>query len=117
MHCGTTFTGSENFLLGVCPQNVKFLERIFYFRTFYTADAANDVANEIYYRWVWCIIYPFYPYTISKKLQSLVAAFSKLDRWFKKKRGESFLKPEAKFVLGINKLFDVFAKTLHSVDI
>ena len=49
LHSGTTFTGCENFLPGVLPTKRQVLERIFYFRT---ADAANDVANEIYYRWV-----------------------------------------------------------------
>jgi len=59
---------------------------------------ANDVANEIYNRWLWCNVDPLHRLTISNKVQSLVAAFSKLDRWPKKKRGNSFLEKEAEFL-------------------
>jgi len=43
-----------------------------------------------------------------KKVQSLVVAFSKLDRWPKKKRGSSFLEREAEFLSDVDELFDVF---------
>jgi len=41
-------------------------------------------------------------------VQSLVAAFSKLDRWPKTKRGSSFLENEAEFLSDVDELFDVF---------
>ena len=41
-------------------------------------------------------------------MQSLVAAFSKLDRWPKTKRGSSFLENEAEFLSDVDELFDVF---------
>ena len=37
-----------------------------------------------------------------------MVAFSKLDRYPKKKRGASFLEKEAEFLSDIDKLFDVF---------
>ena len=57
---------------------------------------------------VWCNVYPLHYLTISKKVQTLVVAFSKLDRYPKKKRGASFLEKEAEFLSEIDKLFDVF---------
>ena len=71
-------------------------------------DVANDVAKEIRDRWVWCNVYPLHYLTISKKVQALVVAFSKLDRYHKKKRGASFLEKKAEFLSDIDKLFDVF---------
>ena len=65
LHCGIIFGGCENFQLGVLLTKRQVME-IFYFRNFHTADAANDVANEIYYRWVWCNVYPLHHFTISK---------------------------------------------------
>jgi len=76
----------ESFYVEYCPQSV--LETTFYIRNFRTVDAAsaNNEADEIYDRWVWCNVYVLYRLIISKKLyQALVAAFSKLDQWPKKK--------------------------------
>jgi len=84
LHSGTTFTGCEKFPPGVLPTKRQVSERHLHFRNSRTADAANDVANAIYDRWLWCNVYPLHRLTILKKLQSLVAAFSKLDRWLKK---------------------------------
>ena len=94
LHIGTTFAGCKNFSPGVLPTKRQVLEN-FPFSKLSTADAANDVANKIYDRWVWCSVYPLSSY-LTKKLQSFVAAFSKLDWRPKKKRGKSFGK-EAEF--------------------
>ena len=56
------------------------MERILPLKNFRTFNAANDIAKEIYDRWVWCNIYPTHLYTISKKVESFVKAFSALDR-------------------------------------
>ena len=103
LHSGHTFTGSKSFSSGILPT-----KRIIQFENFRTVDVANDVAKEIHDRWVWCNVYPLYFLTISKKLQALVVAFSKLNRYPKKKRGASFLEKEAEFLSDIDKLFDVF---------
>ena len=75
LHSGITFTGCENFLPGVLPTKRQVSERIFYFRNFRTTDAANDVANEIYYTWVWCNVYPLHPFTIPKKIAVIDSSF------------------------------------------
>jgi len=64
LHSGTTFTGCEKFPPGVLPTKRQVLERLLHFRNFRTADAANDVANEIYDRWLWCNVYPLHRLTI-----------------------------------------------------
>ena len=94
-----------------------YLERQVHFRNFRTADAANDGANEIYDRWLWCNVCPLHCLTISKKLQSLVAGFSKLDRWPRKKRGSSFLEKEAEFYHMLTSCLMFFSTTLHSEDV
>ena len=108
LHSGYTFTGSKSFPSGILPTKCQVLERIIQFENFRTVDVANDVAKEIHDRWVWCNVYPLHYLTISKKVQALVVAFSKLDRYPKKKRGASFLEKEAEFLSDIDKLFDVF---------
>ena len=108
LHNGYTFTGSKSFPFGILPTKCQVLERIIQFQNFRTVDVANDVAKEIHDRWVWCNVYPLHYLTISKKVQALVVAFSKLDRYPKKKRGASFLEKEAEFLSDIDKLFDVF---------
>ena len=95
LHSGYTFTGSKSFPSGILPTKCQVLERIIQFENFRTVDVANDVAKEIHDRWVWCNVYPLHYLTISKKVQALVVAFSKLDRYPKKKRGASFLEKEA----------------------
>ena len=102
LHSGYTFTGSKSFPSGILPTKCQVQ-----FENFRTVDVANDVAKEIHDRWVWCNIYPLHYLTISKNVQALVVAFSKLDRYSKKKRGASLLK-EAEFLSDIDKLFDVF---------
>ena len=52
---------------GVQPTKRQVLERYLHFRKFRTAEAANDVANEIYDRWLWCNVYSLHRFTISKK--------------------------------------------------
>ena len=84
------------------------IERILHLKNFRTFNAANDIAREIYDRWVWCNVYPIHLYTISKKVQSFVNCFSALDRWSKKKRGEAFLQKEKEFMSTIDEIFDVF---------
>ena len=84
------------------------IERILYLKNFRTFNAANDIAKEIYDRWVWCNVYPIHLYTISKKVQSFVNCFSALDRWSKKKQGEAFLQKEKEFMSTIDEIFDVF---------
>ena len=108
LHSAYTFTGSKSFPSGILPTKCQVLERIIQFENFRTVDVANDVAKEIHDRWVWCNVYPLHYLTISKKVQALVVAFSKLDRYPKKKRGASFLEKEAEFLSDIDKLFDVF---------
>ena len=108
MHSGTTFSGRENFTPRLLLTKRQALERIFHFRNFRSADAANDVASEIYDQWVWCNVCRLYRLIISKKLQSLVAAFSKLDRWLTKKCGKSFLEKEAEYLSDVDELFEVF---------
>ena len=107
LHSGYTFTGSKSFPSGILPTKCQVLERIIQFENFRTLDVANDVAKEIHDRWVWCNVYLLHYLTISKKVQALVVAFSKLDRYPKKKRGASFLEKEAEFLSDIDKLFDV----------
>ena len=107
LHSGDTFTSCENFPSGVLPTERQVIERILYFKNFHTMDAANDVAKEVYNRWVWCNIYPLHQYSISKKIQALIKSFTRLDRWSKKKRGESFLSEESEFLSKVDKLFDV----------
>ena len=108
LHSGYTFTGSKSFPSGILPTKCQVLERIIQFENFRTVDVANDVAKEIHDKWVWCNVYPLHYLTISKKVQALVVAFSKLDRYPKKIRGASFLEKEAEFLSDIDKLFDVF---------
>ena len=72
------------------------------------ADAASDVAREIYDRLMWCNISSSQPLTIASEVQFLVAYFSKLDQWLKEMRcAKSFLQKETEFFSNVNKLFDV----------
>ena len=88
----------KSFHLVHCPQNAKFW-RLLHFRNFRTADAANDVATEFYERWLWRNVYPLHRLTISKKVQSLVAAFSKLDRWLKIKTWQFFFGKRSRILM------------------
>ena len=106
-HSGHTFTSRDAFPPWVLPTKRHVMERILHSKNFRTFNAANDIAEEIYDRWVWCNIYPIHLYTISKKVESFVK-FSALDRWSKKKRGETFLQEEKEFMSTIDELFDVF---------
>ena len=92
------------------------IERILHLKNFRTFNAANDIAREIYDRWVCCNVYPIHLYTISKKVQSFVNCFSALDRWSKKKRGEAFLQKEKEFMSTIDEIFDVFVLTISSAE-
>ena len=108
LHSGEVFKSCENFPPGVLPTRRQVLERIIHFKNFRTVHTANDVAQEIFDRWVFCNVYPLHLLTISKKLQNLVTSFSILDRWSKKKRGKVFLAKEAEFLSNVDELFDVF---------
>ena len=108
LHSGHTFSTRDSFLPGVLPTKRHVIERILHLKNFRTFNAANDIAREIYDRWVWCNVYPIHLYTISKKVQSFVNCFSALDRWSKKKRGEAFLQKEKEFMSTIDEIFDVF---------
>lgn len=112
LHSG--FTGRGSFPSGILPTKRHVLERIIQFENFRTPAAANNVAKEIYDRWVWCIVYPLHHFTISKKVQALSVAISKLDRRPKKKRGVSFLEKEAEFLSDVDRLFDVFCNEQRS---
>ena len=108
LHSGHTFSTRDSFPPGVLPTKRHVIERILHLKNFRTFNAANDIAREIYDRWVWCNVYPIHLYTISKKVQSFVNCFSALDRWSKKKRGEAFLQKEKEFMSTIDEIFDVF---------
>ena len=108
LHSGEVFKSCENFPPGVLPTRRQVLERIIHFKNFRTVHTANDVAQEIFDRWVFCNVYPLHLLTISKKLQNLVTSFSILDRWSKKKRGKAFLAKEAELLSNVDELFDVF---------
>ena len=108
LHSGHTFSTRDSFPPGVLPTKRHVIERILHLKNFRTFNAANDIAREIYDRWVWCNVYPIHLYTISKKVQSFVNCFSVLDRWSKKKRGEAFLQKEKEFMSTIDEIFDVF---------
>ena len=108
LHSGHTFSTRDSFPPGVLPIKRHVIERILHLKNFRTFNAANDIAREIYDRWVWCNVYPIHLYTISKKVQSFVNCFSALDRWSKKKRGEAFLQMEKEFMSTIDEIFDVF---------
>ena len=109
LHSGHTFSTRDSFPPGVLPTKRHVIERILHLKNFRTFNAANDIAREIYDRWVWCNVYPIHLYTISKKVQSFVNCFSALDRWSKKKRGEAFLQKEKEFMSTIDEIFDVFS--------
>ena len=54
-------------------------------------------------------IYILFTFTrFQKKAESFVKSFSALDRWSKKKLGETFLQKEKEFMSTIDELFDVF---------
>ena len=108
LHSEHTFSTLDSFPPGVLPTKRHVIERILHLKNFLTFNAANDIAREIYDRWVWCNVYPIHLYTISKKVQSFVNCFSALDRWSKKKRGEAFLQKEKEFMSTIDEIFDVF---------
>ena len=108
LHSGHTFSTRDSFPPGVLPTKRHVIERILHLKNFQTFNAANEIAREIYDRWVWCNVYPIHLYTISKKVQSFVNCFSALDRWSKKKRGEAFLQKEKEFMSTIDEIFDVF---------
>ena len=108
LHSGHTFSTHDSFPPGVLPTKRHVIERILHLKNFRTFNAANDIAREIYDKWVWCNVYPIHLYTISKKVQSFVNCFSALDRWSKKKRGEAFLQKEKEFMSTIDEIFDVF---------
>ena len=80
-------------------------------------DAANDVANEIYERWVWCNIYRLHCLTILKKLQSLEAALSKLDWWPKNNVASLFWKKKQDSYQLLMSCLMFFVTTLNSKDI
>ena len=98
LHSGHTFSTRDSFPPGVLPTKRHVIERILHLKNFRTFNAANDIAREIYDRWIWCNVYPIHLYTISKKVQSFVNCFSALDRWSKKKRGEAFLQKEKEII-------------------
>ena len=85
LHSGHTFTSCDSFPPGVLPTKRQVIERILYLKNFRTEKAANDihVVQEIHDRWVRYNVYPIHQYTITKKVYSLVASFSALDRWIK----------------------------------
>ena len=81
------------------PKKRQVLQKIIDFQNFRTADAASDVAKEIYYRWLWSNVYPLLHLTIASKVQTLVACFCKLDWWPNQKRcAEFFLQKETEFL-------------------
>ena len=104
----TLLTSRDCFPPGVLPTKRQVIERILHIKNFRTETAANDIAEEIPNRWVWCNVYPIHTYTISKKVYNLVASFNSLDRWSKSKRGNAFLQRESEFMQTIDDLFDVF---------
>ena len=55
----------------VLPTKRHVIERILHLKNFRTFNAANDIAREIYDRWIWCNVYPIHLYTISKKFKVL----------------------------------------------
>ena len=73
LHSGHTFSTRDSFPPGVLPTKRHVIERILHLKNFRTFNAANDIAREIYDRWVWCNVYPIHLYTISKKVQSLTS--------------------------------------------
>ena len=114
---GESFVRRKTFPPDELPTKRQVLERITDFWNFRTADAATDVAKEIYDRWVWCNVYSLHCLNVASKLQSLVACFSKLDRWPKQKRcAESFFQKEAKFLTSMN-CSTLFAATVISKNI
>ena len=67
LHSGHTFTSRDSFPPGVLPTKRQVIKRILHIKNFRTETAANDIAEEIHNRWVWCNVYPIHTYTISKK--------------------------------------------------
>lgn len=108
LHSGHTFTSSESFPPGILPTKRQVIERVLHFNYFKTVEVANDIAKELHERWIWCNVYPLHQLTISKRIQILVSSFSALDRWSKKKRGDTFLKKESEFMEDVTQLFDVY---------
>ena len=108
LHSGHTFTSRDSFPPGVLPTKRQVIGQILHIKNFRTETVANDIAEEIHNRWVWCNVYPIHTYTISKKVYNLVASFSSLDRWSKSKRGNAFLQRESEFMQTIDDLFDAF---------
>ena len=83
------------------------LERIIQFENSRIPDTSNDHAKNMDDRWMWFNVYPLLHFTVSEKVQALVVAFSKVDRW-PKKNGVSFLEKEAEFFSDVDRLFEVF---------
>ena len=54
LHSRHTFSTRDSFPPGVLPTKRHVIERILHLKNFRTFNAANDIAREIYDRWVWC---------------------------------------------------------------
>ena len=67
------------------------------------------MAKELTDSWVWCNVYPVTHFCASKKICEIMKEFSAIDRYSKKKRGDTFLKRKADFVGSIDELFDIFS--------
>lgn len=108
LHSGHSFTSIESFPPGILPTKRQVIERILHWKNFRTEDAARAIAKELHDRWIWCNVYPLQMGTITKKIQAIVTLFSSLDRWSKKKRGDTFLDRESQFMQDADQLFNVY---------
>ena len=71
LHSGHTFSSRDAFPPGVLPTKRHVMERILHLKNFRTFNAANDIAKEIYDRWV-CAIYILFTFTrFQKRLKIL----------------------------------------------
>ena len=107
-HSAHIFTSRDSFPLGVLPTKRQVIKRILHLKKYRTEKAANNIAEEIHDRWIWCNVYQIHQYTISKKVYCLVASFSTLNYWTKSRRGKTFFQKESDFISTIDELFDFF---------
>ena len=71
LHSGHTFSTRDSFPPGVLPTKRHVIERILHLKNFRTFNAANDIAREIYDRWVGATYIPFICTPFRKKFKVL----------------------------------------------
>ena len=93
---------------GQLPTKSDVMERALNETNWRIRETALDVAQEVIDLWMHCTVYPLTKKVVADKTMALVKEQSKLRKYPKRKKGETYFDNVKNFVTESQQLFDIF---------